>query len=243
MLDHFLAMFDELKINKSYQFKNHISASQYLRAYKLVKDHLLDSSSILDWGIGEGHFSYFLLTQNKNVTGFTVEDECLLSDYLTKKFPEQFQFCQNKEAIKILPFEDQAFDAVVSIGVLEHVRETGGNEMESLSEIRRVLKPQGKFICFHLPNKYTWIEAVTRHMKSRYSHPYRYVEQNIVDMLKKTGFKKIESKRYGMLPRLVFRPIPNNLILTKLFNGIDDILSGLVPVICQNNYFVAQRID
>jgi hypothetical protein len=33
----------------------------------------------------------------------------------------------------MLPFPDTCFDAVASVGVLEHVRETGGNELASLA--------------------------------------------------------------------------------------------------------------
>ncbi|MBQ4132690.1 MAG: methyltransferase domain-containing protein [Desulfovibrionaceae bacterium] len=45
-----------------------------------------------------------------------------------------------------------------SIGVFEHVHETGGDQLASLKEISRVLKPEGFFLCFHLPNKYSWVE-------------------------------------------------------------------------------------
>ena len=35
-------------------------------------------------------------------------------------------------------------------------------EAESLVEIRRVLKSGGHFLCFHLPNQYSYVEAVSR---------------------------------------------------------------------------------
>jgi len=40
------------------------------------------------------------------------------------------------------PYLDK-FDAVVSVGVLEHVKETGGSEIGSLREIFRILKLNG----------------------------------------------------------------------------------------------------
>ena len=49
----------------------------------------------------------------------------------------------------ILPFRDESFDLVTANMVMEHVSEPA----EILLEVRRVLKPGGRFI-FHTPNKW-----------------------------------------------------------------------------------------
>lgn len=52
------------------------------------------------------------------------------------------------------PFEDEKFDVVISNMVLEHVP----NIEPILSEVRRVLRPGGKFICL-FPSKDSWREG------------------------------------------------------------------------------------
>lgn len=36
----------------------------------------------------------------------------------------------------------------------------GGEELASLAEIRRILKPGGLFFCYHFPQKSGWVERV-----------------------------------------------------------------------------------
>ncbi|MFW6357601.1 MAG: class I SAM-dependent methyltransferase [Chroococcales cyanobacterium] len=128
-----------------FQFKSLVSSHQYSRLYQLILNTLPSGSAILDWGCGNGHFSYFLANQGYQTFGFSFEDFPLRHtlnnlDYSFTK--------GNIEQPKRLPYQDAEFDAVVSVGVLEHVRETGGNEISSLQEITRILKPGGLFISF-----------------------------------------------------------------------------------------------
>jgi hypothetical protein len=51
----------------------------------------------------------------------------------------------------------------------------------------------------------------------------------------------LEVKRYGIMPRNTFRFVPNNKLLTHLFNFVDSTLSILLSPFCQNYYFVAKR--
>lgn len=50
-----------------------------------------------------------------------------------------------------LPFDDNSFDCVIGAGVLEHV----AMDYESLKELYRVLKPDGRLIITNLPNKFS----------------------------------------------------------------------------------------
>ncbi len=241
--DKYHTLFDELDQFKVTQFESYISASQYLKAYELVLQYSPPSASILDWGTGTGHFSLFLLEENFKVNGFTIDEDFTLAKHLSKSYPHQYNFISDPKSVKSLPFEANSFDVVTSIGVLEHVRETGGTELDSLSEIWRILKPEGIFICYHFPNKYSWIEAIAKHLNNKYNHRYKFSRKEILAIFSKANFKIIETKRYGLLPRLIFRSFPDNLLFTKYYNYIDRLFSILLNIFCQNHYIVSKKCD
>ncbi len=106
--------------------------------------------SVLDWGCGKGHVSKLLRD-----LGPKSLDSC---DILSER--EDSAFGQEVPLIKrfgiqvrpldheyILPYQSEAFDVLLSVGVLEHVP----NERASLAEIARVLKPGGLFFCLFYP--------------------------------------------------------------------------------------------
>lgn len=243
MLDEFKNIFNDLKKLNIYHFGSYLSASQYLLAYELVNKYLKPNSKALDWGTGSGHFSLFLLKQGYEVDAFTIEKECNLEEYLSKSFPQSYRIAKDQNPLSSLPFEDQSFDLVVSIGVLEHVRETNNNEINSLNEIRRVLKPEGIFICYHFPNKFSWIEAITKHLDSKHNHNFKYTSKDIIALNSECQIRLLDFRRYGILPRNSLRVLPNNLVLTKIINFTDTLLSILLNPFCQNYYFVSRKTD
>jgi SAM-dependent methyltransferase len=62
------------------------------------------------------------------------------------------------------PHEDSRFDAVLSCGVLEHVRDPDA----SLDEIRRILAPGGILYCHKLPNRRSYTERIAKAMRRHY---------------------------------------------------------------------------
>ena len=243
MLTSYKDIFDGLNKKGIYHFGSYISASQYTKAYDLVRKYGRNKLNVLDWVTGSGHFSYFLSTQGYDVTAFTIEQESNLANYLKNSFSNKYKLLSNQNPVKPLPFNNDCFDMVVSIGVLEHVMETGNKEINSLLEIRRVLKQNGIFICYHFPNKYSWIESITKHLQSKYNHRFKYSYKDIIKITGMSNLEILEVVRYGILPRNTFRVAPNNLLLTKIFNIIDSTLSVLLNPFCQNYYFVARKLD
>ena len=233
----------KLKKNKNDQFShlnNSLTQSQYNKLYDLCGKYVKNTDKCLDWGVGSGHFIKYLSKIYHNVYGFSIQPDLINVSKSIKK-----NIKSSKEVIK-LPYDSNFFDCVFSIGVLEHVRECDGNEISSLIEINRILDDGGIFICYHFPNKYSWIEFICRTMKIGRPHRYKYSKNDIEPMLSKAGFAIIEYNRYGILFRNSMSKLPlsltNNRIVVSLYNNVDNILSFIFNFFCQNHYFIAKKI-
>jgi SAM-dependent methyltransferase len=100
-----------------------------------------------------------------------------------------------------------SFEAVFSVGVLEHVREFEGDEAGSLREIRRVLRPGGHFVCYHFPNQHSRVERVNG-SAGRHAHLYRYTGDDVRRLCAESGLELVRLRRYAALPRNVFGRLP-----------------------------------
>src|SRR5215212_5849624 len=69
-----------------------------------------------------------------------------------------------------LPYDDDAFDAVLSLGVLEHVSDPDA----SLEELRRVLRPGGTLYVYKLPNRFSYLEWIARRVGLYYHGAYEH---------------------------------------------------------------------
>jgi SAM-dependent methyltransferase len=107
----------------------------------------LSSLHVLDWGCGQGATVQALSRAGLSACGCDFADRLGSSDALRAIEPSPYH----------LPYEDCAFDFVISNNVLEHAQ----NVEESYREIRRVLKPGGRAV--HLfPGK--WYLPTEPHM-------------------------------------------------------------------------------
>jgi SAM-dependent methyltransferase len=161
----------------------------------------IPSGRLLDWGCGYGQMTYLLRRRGLTVTAFDVgtPGENALPD---------IPLCRGLEVIRTnhptkLPFEEGVFDALLSCGVLEHVDESGepGDEVKSLREIARVLRPGGRLLIYQLPQQHAWQEALARRLRRAYFHPRRYTAAEIAELLREAGFKVSRLKRANMLPK------------------------------------------
>ena len=217
-----------------------ISIQQFRPAYELFRKHVPAGRDVLDWGAGNGHFSYFLMRSGYKTALLDFDG---LPEVCRALRPEAYDYRRGSHPVQ-LPFEDHSFDAVASIGVLEHVKETGGNETASLREIKRILKPTGIFICVHLPNTYSWIEFLARSL-GRSSHRFSYTKADIIRLSGDAGLRVMEIGRYGALPRNIWsnrllKAIGNWSPAARLYHLIDKALSMIFRPVCQSYYFVAR---
>jgi len=155
---------------------------------------------LLDWGCGLGQMSYLLRRRGFEVTSFDIDPT--VDGLPDLPLTRELEIVRGTHPTD-LPFPDQSFDAVLSCGVLEHVDEYSqpGNEILSLGEIRRVLAPEGYFPIYQLPQQHTWQEAITRALRIGYSHPRRFTEQQIRELLARAGYRVESVRRNNMLPK------------------------------------------
>jgi SAM-dependent methyltransferase len=163
--------------------------------------HQVKQGHVLDWGSGDGQMTYLLRRRGLQVTPFDIG-----SPY-EHHLPD-VPLCRSLDTIRttertVLPFQPASFDAVLSCGVLEHVDSGSepGNEIKSLHEIARVLRPGGLLLIYQLPQQYAWQEALIRRFKLGYAHPRRYTACELRQMLRNAGFRVRRVHRANMIPK------------------------------------------
>jgi len=226
------------------QYRNVLTASQYIRLFDLSLKYLSQRDCVLDWGCGNGHFSFFLANRGFKPQIFSLEDPPPLLSLLPSGGYEFIKGDKNDPVS--LPYPDAFFEGIVSVGVLEHVREFGGSEEASLREIFRVLRPGGLFIGYHIPNARSWTEVLSSSVPGKHRHRWRYTGKAICELLTQAGFDIIEIRDYGFLPRWLMGRCPaflsNSSGLAEAFNSLDHVLEKVFPCVCTNHLAVAGKL-
>ncbi len=119
--------------------------SRYIFAAPLVKE-----MTVLDAGCGAGYGSYHLLRAGaKRVMGIDISSEAV--DYCRTNYLDS-GITFEKQDVFATKFPSRSFDAIVSFEVFEHL-----NDPEKyLTEMRRILKPDGLYIV-STPNANTYV--------------------------------------------------------------------------------------
>lgn len=184
---------------------NPASQNTYLYLTRYIADLLTKWLSrpepaiqILDWGAGKGHVTHLLSELKFDVTSCDVA-----------KTSGDSTFGQAAPIVDgtridviplrhdcLLPFDDDSFDAVVSMGVLEHVP----REQESLLELHRVLRPGGLLFCFYLPQKFSWTQKL-KHLRGDRYHDRLYTKRKVIDLLADAGFDPIDIWHRALFPK------------------------------------------
>lgn len=115
----------------------------HLSGYKWCENQLggIENATILDAACGSGYGSFYLAQNALRVIG--IDRDISAIKFAKKRY--------SKSNLKFLPmdstalsFADSVFDAIISQDTIEHIRE----DNKFLSEIKRVLKPNGIFFIF-----------------------------------------------------------------------------------------------
>jgi SAM-dependent methyltransferase len=221
-------------------FGNLSIAAQYRLAYEITAKYVRPGDRTLDWGCGDGHYSYFLSMLGADVTSFSFDDApaCMTGH-------ARYRHIRQRDPRR-LPFPDGHFDCTCNVGVIEHVWETGGEETESLAELLRITKAGGVFLTFHLPNRAGWVESVARVLRAQvYRHGRRYGADQVQRLWGDAGFDVIEMGLYNFLPRNETRRLParlqHSIAFGVAYNFLDDALTSVARRWCQNYFVVARR--
>lgn len=225
------------------QYRNLLTAGRYAALFDLSPKYLAEQDRVLDWGCGNGHFSYFLAKRGLKPHIFSLDDPPPLLSLLRR---EEYEFAKgNKSDPVTLPYPNDFFGGVVSVGVLEHVREFGGSEAASLREIFRILKPGGLFIGTHIPNSWSWIEFLASFFPRKHHHRWRYSRTQLRGFLERAGFEILELRSYGIFPRWLMGRCPdilaNSIGLAASFNALDHLLERVFPLFCTHHLAVARK--
>lgn len=97
-----------------------------------------------------------------------------------------------------LEYADNFFDVVTSNGVWEHV----ADEVNSLREIYRILKPGGLFLVACLPNRFSYTEALQRKL-GHIAHDRLYTIDSATLMLKSAGYEVLTWDYRLMVPTML----------------------------------------
>ena len=150
---------------------------------------------ILDLWCGFWNNIYNIYSPENEVIGVDIEKDNVTS--CSEKFPNH-QFLQIDG--EILPFEDEVFDVIQSLDVLEHVDDLDG----VLNEATRVLKKWGKFIV-EVP--YWRSEVRLLKIKPEYwkqvHHVRMFKDGEMEEIFEKLGFKLDVTKRIKFFDNIV----------------------------------------
>ena len=110
--------------------------------YNFAHDFVV-GKHVLDYGCGSGYGTHHMASSCASIVGVDISDDAI--EYAQAHYQATNLAYKRIEPADHapLPFSDASFDTVLSFQVIEHILDTG----PYLSEIRRVLKPGGIFVC------------------------------------------------------------------------------------------------
>ena len=110
--------------------------------WNALRDHLVDSKSILDFGCGVGRFATRIKAMGIKYAGVDSSQGMIQAAKILNTDNESS--FQHFDGLRI-PFPDSSFDAILSCGVFIYILKTSDSSMV-FSEIRRALVPGGHLI-------------------------------------------------------------------------------------------------
>jgi SAM-dependent methyltransferase len=134
---------------------DHVDLCRYETTLPVFLQHLPREGAILDAGCGLARWVIYLRERGYHVFGVDRSQTALRQ---TQRFTAVALFAGDTLQ---LPVKDESLAAVISLGVIEHVR---SGPVPSLRELRRVLKPAGVALVA-VPYNNPWRRVLINHLR------------------------------------------------------------------------------
>jgi ubiquinone/menaquinone biosynthesis C-methylase UbiE len=131
-----------------------------IESYEFAKKQMKLSSVVLDVACGDGFGCRIISPQVLKVIGLDINKEIILNN---RQKNRRANIAYEEGDACSLNHPDQSFDVVTGMEIIEHI--LPDKIVDLLSEIRRVLKPDGVFICSTPQNSMGYIPVVPWHEK------------------------------------------------------------------------------
>lgn len=216
------------------KFKSKAKYLLYLRhlfGYKFAKENISKDSFILEVGCGEGYGTKLLSENVTKIIGLDVNKNIIT--HASNKYSSENCIFKVYDGLKI-PYEDDTFDAVVSLQVIEHIQD----DINYVSEVYRVLKKNGMFI-LTTPNRTYRLRPGQNplnrfHIREYYPHTLENVLKSKFSDIRIWGVRgneevqRIEMERFklGLIVSLIplnlrrLIPKPAKSVITKILKRI-----------------------
>ena len=167
-------------------------------AVRMLLNKSPHDTHVLDWGCGKGHISYLLRRAGFQLTACDVTAQADDSAFgqTTPIIAEQGIDVVPLVDKVALPFADERFDVVLSMGVLEHVQD----DAASLQELRRVVKPGGLCLVFFLPYTLSWTQRLAHVRGDRY-HDHLYSRAQVTRLAAGARFRVLRMAHGQLFPK------------------------------------------
>lgn len=158
------------------------------RSSKVV-GYIPNGSIVLDFGCGEGQLLFGIKDRISKGIGIDRKVRNIENSKIT---------LINADLEKNIPAENEFFDVVIALAVLEHLN----NSLNAASEVHRVLKKGGKFILtLPTPQSKPLLEFLAFRLgvickEEVADHKYYWDKEGIIRLLKNVGFKEVNHKYF-----------------------------------------------
>lgn len=176
-------------------FDGLVASAKNRKLHRILDKHLPQPGKVLEAGCGMGTWVHIMKSKGHDVIGIDYMQSTVDK---VKEHDETLPVQQGD--VNALDFEDNTFDAYVSLGVVEHFQE---GPQKALAEAYRVLKKNGvAFITVPYLNVFRRLVThpmrdvyfALRRLQGRkdYFWEYRYTKKELSDFIEEAGFKIVD---------------------------------------------------